>query len=97
MSTPEPIENIFKETQYSNSYSKEKELNYSNSTVPSNEEILKSIPDLIPNLDYSPWYSKQLKKLGYERFMYLAAQARKGSDTPAVLFKWMLQNNGIVK
>lgn len=82
---------------YSDSNQNTEDNSHSTVTVPSNEEILASIPDLIPNEEYNPWYLKQLRRLGYKRFMYLAAQARKGSDTPAVLFKWMLQNNGIVK
>lgn len=81
--------------QYSDSSSKD--VNYSNSTVPSTEEVLKAITDLIPNPDFSPWYAGKLRTLGYERFMYIVGQARKSSDTPQVLFKWMLKNPGVVK
>ena len=83
--------------QYSDSSKQSLPNSHSNSTVPSNEEILKSISDLIKDPDYTPWYNKQLRTLGYARFMYLVAAARKGSDTPHILFKWMLDNNGIVK
>lgn len=69
---------------------------HSDSTV-STHEVLDNIYDLIEDPDYTPWFAKQLKALGYTRFMELVNKARKGSDTPAVLFKWMLQNNGIVK
>jgi hypothetical protein len=60
-------------------------------------EVIECISDLIPNLDYKPWYEKQVRNLGYDRFMELVKKARSTSDTPAVLFKWMLRNNGIVK
>ena len=82
--------------QYSNSSSNEP-LGYSNSTVPSTEDVLSSLTDLIINADYNPWYAKQLRKLGYNRFMELANKARAGSESPQTLFKWMLKNNKIVK
>jgi hypothetical protein len=61
------------------------------------EEILSCIADLIVNPDYKPWYGKQLRTLGYDRFMELVQKARAGSDTAATLFKWMLMHNGMVK
>lgn len=79
-----------------NSDSNNNNLNNSHSTV-STKEVLSNISDLIPNLDYAPWYAKQLRKLGAKRFMELANKARAGSDTPHVLFKWMIENNSIVK
>ncbi len=79
-------------------YSKLNTFNYSNSTVQLEpKKVLSSITDLVPNPDFVPWYIKQYKRLGYKRFMELVAKARAGSDTPAVLFKWMLQNNELVK
>lgn len=55
-------------------------------------ELFSHFPDLIPNKDYYPWYRRRLIVIGYERFMELVPKARAGSDTPAILFKWMLQN-----
>lgn len=82
------------QVQYSNS--NKTNLNYSNSTVrPS--EIINNISDLIPNPDYTPWYVKQLRRLGSAHFMELANKARASSDAPAVLFKWYLKNDTIVK
>ena len=78
--------------QYSNS---NLNLNNSNSTVEPTT-VLRSLTDLIPNDGYNPFYLKQLKLLGYQRFMELAKKARKGSDTPAKLFAWMLKHNDIV-
>lgn len=78
---------------YSNS--NKNNINYSNSRL-STKEVLSSITDLIPNTDYCPWYIKQLNKLGQRRFTELANKARAGSDTPHILFKWMLENNEVV-
>lgn len=69
----------------------------SNSTVLSTVQVLSSVTDLIINDDYNPWYAKYVRQLGCSRFMELANKARAGSDTPGVLFKWMLENNQIVK
>lgn len=79
-----------------NSNSNLNTFNNSNSTV-STKEVLSSISDLIPNPDFTPWYAKHLRKLGNDRFMELANKARAGSNTPHVLFKWMIENNTIVK
>ncbi len=68
----------------------------SHSTV-TTKEVLSSITDLIADPDYAPWFAKQLKRLGSTRFMELANKARAGSETPQVMFKWMLNNNEIVK
>lgn len=69
-----------------------------NSTVTYNEdEVIDCLTDLIPNHDYKPWYKKQLRLLGYERFMEIVQKARAGSDTSSNLFIWMLKNHGIVK
>lgn len=83
--------------KYSNRNSNPKELDYStsNSTVLT-QDILKNLADLI-NPDYIPWFAKQLRILGYTRFMELANKARAGSDTPKDLFRWMLRNNEIVR
>lgn len=89
------IKSIIKDTvQYSNSSLNT--LNNSNSTV-APSEVLRSLTDLIPNDGYNPFYLKQLKLLGYARFMELAQKARQTSDTPQRLFTWMLKNNDIVK
>jgi|SRR5882757_4218177 len=82
-------------TSTSNSNPKEFNNSTSNSTVLP-KDVLKSIPDLI-NPDYTPWFAKQLRILGYTRFMELANKARAGSDTPKELFRWMLRNSEIVK
>lgn len=83
-----------KQTQYSNSSLNS--FNNSNSTV-ATKDVIMSISDLIPNPDYTPYYIRKLKALGVKRFMDMANKARAGSDTPAVLFKWMLKNPEIVK
>lgn len=97
---------LYQKTQYSNSdrsLNTNTEYSYSNySTVPSNKklktkDILGSVSDLIKDPDYNPWYVSQIKKLGSTRFIELANKARAGSETPAILFKWMLENNTIVK
>lgn len=82
------------QSQYSNS--KLNNINYSNSTVNA-EDVLKNIADLIPNPDYMPWFAKQLKQLGTTRFMELANKARSGSETPSILFRWMCENNEIIR
>lgn len=82
-------------TQYSNSDSSLNSLEYSNSTVPTNE-VLKAISDLVHE-GYEPYYAKYLRKLGHTRFMELANKARAGSDNPQKLFSWMLKNNDIVR
>ncbi len=79
--------------QYSNSNSNS--LEHSNSTVNSTT-VLRNISDLVHE-GYEPFYLKQLKTLGYRRFMELAGKARAGSDTPQQLFSWMLKNNEIVR
>lgn len=81
------------DTQYSNS---NKNFNNSNSTV-NPTTVLESLSDLIPDDGYQPYYLKQLRTLGYNRFMELAGKARAGSDTPQKLFCWMLKNNKIVQ
>lgn len=80
--------------QYSNS--KLNILTNSNSTV-TTKEVLSNIADLIPNPDFNPWYAKHLRLLGVARFMELANKARAGSETPQVIFKWMLNNHRIVR
>jgi len=83
--------------KYSTSNRKAKEFNYSTShSTVLTQDILRNIHDLI-NPDYTPWFAKQLRILGYTRFMELANKARAGSDTPKELFRWMLRNNEIVK
>jgi hypothetical protein len=85
--------------RYSTSTSRIKVLNYSTSTntgTVTNQDILNNLPDLI-NPDYKPWFSRQLRLLGYDRFMELANKARAASDTPQRLFRWMIQNNELVK
>lgn len=79
--------------QYSNSNLNN--LNNSNSTV-TTKEVLSSISDLIHD-SYQPYYAKQLRLLGYKRFIELANKARAGSDNPQKLFSWMLKNNTIVQ
>jgi hypothetical protein len=49
------------------------------------------------NEDYLPWYDKRRKALGDKRFMELVNRARQGSDTPKILFRWMLNNPDLVK
>lgn len=92
----ESIANTLQATQYSTVAKASSNYSTVDSTVSSNE-VLECLNDLIPNPDYKPWYAKQLRLLGYDRFMEIVQKARAGSDTPAVLFRWMLQNNGIVK
>lgn len=76
-------------TNYSNS---------NNSTVTVSAKIvLANVSDLIKDPKYNPWYVKQLRLLGNARFMELANKARAGSETPERLFKWMIENNGIVE
>lgn len=55
-----------------------------------------NLTDLI-NEEYLPWYDKRRKQLGDKRFMELANKARAGSDTPKVLFRWMLNNQELVR
>lgn len=75
-------------------YSKLKTLNNSNSTVEPTT-VLDCISDLVHD-GYQPYYIKQIKQLGVERFMELANKARAGSNTPQLLFSWMLKNNKII-
>lgn len=60
-------------------------------------EILKSMPDVVPDDGYYPYYSAKIRKLGTSRFIELANKARATSDTPARLFSWMLKNNELVR
>ncbi len=61
------------------------------------DEIFKNLADVIPNPDYYPYYRRKLLTLGKDRFMEFVAKSRAGSDTPHVLFKWMLNNPKLVK
>lgn len=79
--------------QYSNSNSN---INNSNSTVDPTT-VLSSLTDIVPDDGYTGFYINRLRTLGYERFMELAQKARAGSDTPAILFAWMLKHNELVK
>jgi hypothetical protein len=88
------IREVLDTVQYSDS-SKTSFTNSNSNTVSPND-LLNDISDLVINTDYAPWYLKYYKKLGTKRFYELATKARY-SDTPGVLFKWMLQNNGVVK
>lgn len=94
-----------KETLNSNSNSKFKALNYSNSNSYLNKEenkvstkdVFTSITDLVkPDDSYMPFYVARYKQLGYRRFMELVAKARAGGKSPERLFFWMLKNNEIV-
>lgn len=51
----------------------------------------------VVNEEYLPWYDKRRRELGDKRFIELANKARAGSDTPKVLFRWMLNNPDLVK
>lgn len=55
-----------------------------------------SLTDVI-NDTYLPWYDKQRRVLGDRRFIELANKARAGSDTPKILFRWMLQHSELVR
>lgn len=73
-----------------------------NSTVPYTYdstkviEILRNMPDVIPEDGYYPFYSASIRKIGTKRFIELANKARATSDTPQRLFCWMLKNNELV-
>lgn len=60
-------------------------------------DLFDCLADVIPDDGYIGFYVNKLKELGAERFVELANKARAGSDTPKVLFCWMLKNNGIVR
>lgn len=81
-----------KELQYS---TVNKQSNYSTVQY-SGEEILNNLPDLI-NEAYLPWYSKKIQLIGGKRFIEIANRARAGSDTPKVLFRWMLNHPELVR
>lgn len=74
-----------------------KPISLENSTVARNNTELSSFSDLITNLDFVPWYSSKLRLIGMVRFTELARKARATSETPSVLFKWMIQNEARVK
>lgn len=76
--------------QYSN------KTNFNYSTVQLNA-IFKKLSDIIPDDGFHPFYAKQMRLLGYERFMELVGKARAGSDTPQRLFCWMLKNPEQIK
>ena len=89
------LNHIIKDNSYSNS--KLTKVNYSNSTVTVTfKEICSNLTDIIPDDDYKPFYAKQYRELGYDRFIELANKARAGR-TPDRLFFWMLKNNEAVK
>ena len=73
-------------------------LQYSTSTVNKNLITVQysNLTDVI-NEDYLPWYDKQRKAIGDKRFMELVAKARAGSDTPKILFRWMLNHQELVR
>ena len=60
-------------------------------------QIFNNLTDVIPNQDYHPWFRRKLNVFGLEAFMDYVAKARAGSDTPHVLFRWMLTNPEEVK
>jgi len=72
---------------------------YSNSTV-NNKNIItvqySNLTDVL-NEEYLPWYDKRRRELGDKRFIELANKARAGSDTPKILFRWMLVHPELVK
>lgn len=82
-------------------YSELKRLNYSKQYKQYSHSktlrIFTSLHDVIPDDGYLGFYVNRLKDLGEERFVALANKARAGSDTPKILFTWMLKNNDIVK
>ena len=55
-----------------------------------------NLTDVI-NEEYLPWYDKQRRLLGDKRFLELVTKARQGSDTPKILFRWMLKNSDLVR
>ena len=59
-------------------------------TVIERKQYLEKLPDVI-NPKFMGWYSKILKEIGKEQFMYLVTTARKGSDTPEKLLSWLLK------
>lgn len=76
-------------------YSNKPRANYSTVTV-TIKVALAQTGDLIANPSYKPWFAKKAKELGTRKYLELAQKARAGSETPNVLFKWMLLNPEIV-
>jgi fatty acid/phospholipid biosynthesis enzyme len=95
------VETISGSKRFKTVYSELNKLNYSKQYKQySNAEtakIFSSLSDVIPDDGYTGFYVNQLKRIGKERFVELANKARAGSDTPAILFCWMLKNDGLVR
>lgn len=60
-----------------------------NCTTVAVDRALEQTKDLI-NYQFRPWYAKQVMRLGVDRFMGLASDAREG-NTPARLFSHLLR------
>lgn len=88
------LSHIVKDTVYSNKNNLNNSIQFNGVRI---NEILNSFSDVIPSDGYRGFYVNQLKRLGVERFTYLVNKARAGSDTPALLFCWMLKNHELVK
>lgn len=53
------------------------------------DRALEQVSDLITT-EFKPWYAKQAYRLGADRFMGIAADARRGRN-PAKLFSYLLR------
>lgn len=81
-----------------NSYSSSKEPKNTVTVTVSVSEVIKNLSDLVqPDDPYMPFYLKQYRVLGYEKYMEFANKARAGGRSAPHLFFWMLKNPTLVR